>query len=1750
MPWKLQSPGLSGPSKDKAKDKGTENDPLAAIQAVLSIAKDSVTGLGVPGLEAAVGGLLSVLTSIKNVKDNEADLITFGKTVNRFCESIAPPLRALKTAEQPVMPNELPQRLATLVVDLDAMSSKARKLLSRGRIQKFLNNQEDAGVIGQLNLELNQTVQAFLLKGSIMTEISLAEAHQDIKHGFASTETTVLKAEASLHESQQKISDNVVLLASSTARAEISLDELKAETKGGFDTVQSHTLRTEKAIYDTHDQLSQKLDVVAEGLQQFDKAASNSQSMLLNASQSQLLRELPRAQARYDSQSRGDAHGCFEGTRTNTLNEIYAWINNEDPKTPPIFWLCGLAGIGKSTIAHTIAAEEEVKHRLGASFFFSRDVADRRNPLLVYPTIAYQLAIFNPDLKKSIVGALEQDPDVGLAVMRKQFQKLIVEPLSSWEDKGKRVVIVMDALDECYPESGAEEILVRWAAELRRISVPLKILITSRPELHIRAKFQSPSLRLISQPYILHDIEQSIVQADIELFLRHRLNQIGEDHGLPTPWPTDFELRILVRRAGILFIFAATAIKFIESGKRRDPQSRLNILLKRDVPKAPSKFQEVDSLYTQVLQHAVSMIDDDGYEEDLVVARQTFREVLEAVVLLKDPLPSSSLEALLSLKRGAVRSAITHLHSVLVVPEVLSGQIRLFHPSFHDFLTNSQRCLDPGFYLNPEESHTRLAALCFKQMSAKLQHDPCAIRNPWLNNAEVPDLQKRVDAAIPPHVQYCCLYAAGHLSQASPSDASLSSLVNSFCRTKLLVWIEYLSLLGDLDNAVTSLRVMEGWYKKVHSPNAETLSLLHDAHRVVLQFSQGIRLSSGHIYTSALPFSPPCPLQKHYSSACPLDYVLMGQPSRWNNCVSVIEQSDTSWSVAYSADGEKLAAGGSKGDLRVISSPAGADLLLLEGHKRGIRALAFSNDGSRVASASEDRSAKVWDITTGMLLATLQGHSDAVTFVAFVSDDSMVVTASDDCTLRFWHSITGAPLSCRSGQDCEISAGAVSPDGTTIATAGDGSIGIWDLHQDEPITLLTAPTKTYVSIAFLRDNQHLISGSGRNGVDLWDYRAGTLLKVFQVPGDAYCLAIAPSGAELAISCSEQSVRIWDTGSWSTVGLLEGHLGDIQSLAYSPDGTALASGSDDHSIRVWDRAGDAPNRSPTVAVGPNDWHNNLAVSANGSYVVSTSTRSRSVKIWNLVSNEPPRTVRTEECPDFVTCSPDGRLFAYEGQTDGLQALDEHEFQRLRLFRMEDLECLSVQEVERLSGMRIRGGTAFSSDGTLLTSSSLTPGFRASTVYVWSTDSDELLHVFDSDNGEDIGGLAFSSDNARLFYASTSWCGVWDMNSGAQIITVDTLDPGSVISCKYFANDTRILCLKRPPQSSTTDIINSFSAYTVDASTLSRIEVVPCGPTTCLDDRPGESHIVSFHDRGEMLWEFKQSAAQRLCWLPKAWRVHMRMSSAVNETAVPPKLKRRKLVDRSLPTGLDDVAEESALYNELQEMERNLDWTISRKRMEIQEALGRPLKGGPQRLNKGAPRKFSSFLKSMIVEIEQDPTLYNESNIVEWHRFPNQPPQDGFEIKRKGDMSVKTRIIMNLEHFPEHFKVLNPLADIINVKEETRVGIVAAFWNYIKMNGLQDKAHPTVIKFDNRLSQAFQMAEVQFNNIPELVNRFLATPDPVVLHHIISVEQPIAPNMQAFDIDVDMDDVFLKGKMNQALLSYSSEAQAAIATVDDE
>lgn len=49
--------------------------------------------------------------------------------------------------------------------------------------------------------------------------------------------------------------------------------------------------------------------------------------------------------------------------------------------------------------------------------------------------------------------------------------------------------------------------------------------------------------------------------------------------------------------------------------------------------------------------------------------------------------------------------------------------------------------------------------------------------------------------------------------------------------------------------------------------------------------------------------------------------------------------------------------------------------------------------------------------------------------------------------------------------------------------------------------------------------------------------------------------------------------------------------------------------------------------------------------------------------------------------------------------------------------------------------------------------------------------------------------------------------------------------------------------------------------------------------------------------------------------------------------------RRLTDRSLPYGLSSISPDANLFDELTEIEKRLDWTIARRRQEINDTLAR-------------------------------------------------------------------------------------------------------------------------------------------------------------------------------------------------------------------
>ena len=108
--------------------------------------------------------------------------------------------------------------------------------------------------------------------------------------------------------------------------------------------------------------------------------------------------------------SSGNRQGCLRGTRRDILLQLELWL--EDTQDHRVFWLNGLAGTGKSTIAQTFAERMFADGKLGASFFCSRDFADRSNLQAIFPTLAFQLAYQYQFFRKELLQVLKAHPDV------------------------------------------------------------------------------------------------------------------------------------------------------------------------------------------------------------------------------------------------------------------------------------------------------------------------------------------------------------------------------------------------------------------------------------------------------------------------------------------------------------------------------------------------------------------------------------------------------------------------------------------------------------------------------------------------------------------------------------------------------------------------------------------------------------------------------------------------------------------------------------------------------------------------------------------------------------------------------------------------------------------------------------------------------------------------------------------------------------------------------------------------------------------------------------------------------------------------------------------------------------------------------------------------------------------------------------------------------------------------------------------
>ncbi|KAH7325338.1 hypothetical protein B0J17DRAFT_723105 [Rhizoctonia solani] len=327
--------------------------------------------------------------------------------------------------------------------------------------------------------------------------------------------------------------------------------------------------------------------------------------------------------------------------------------------------------------------------------------------------------------------------------------------------------------------------------------------------------------------------------------------------------------------------------------------------------------------------------------------------------------------------------------------------------------------------------------------------------------------------------------------------------------------------------------------------------------------------------------------------------------------------------------------------------------------------------------------------------------------------------------------------------------------------------------------------------------------------------------------------------------------------------------------------------------------------------------------------------------------------------------------------------------------------------------------------------------------------------------------------------------------------------------------------------------------------------------------------------------------------------------------PPELikKRRKLASRAIPDCVireyrENGVTDADLYEQLVEREKKLDWITQRKRIELQDAIHKVTKTrrtlrvfvshtasnqawqasenpAPPNFETGegvpswtlriqgrlleseemnsedastsAP-KFSALLKGMRVEIEREQALYAEPNHVEWHNTAQEHAVNGFNITRRGDQPL-TRIRIMLHPAPHdpslvRFKLSPQLSNLLDLTSATRPDAISAMWTYVRSRGLFDKVDRRKVRSDDALRTITNSDMFDFHHIPEIVTRNLVHPEPIILNYELKLEANNPnPTPKAFDIPIDVDDVALKTKLQEAYAAITQGDQTEIQTLDD-
>ena len=497
--------------------------------------------------------------------------------------------------------------------------------------------------------------------------------------------------------------------------------------------------------------------------------------------------------------------------------------------------------------------------------------------------------------------------------------------------------------------------------------------------------------------------------------------------------------------------------------------------------------------------------------------------------------------------------------------------------------------------------------------------------------------------------------------------------------------------------------------------------------------------------------------------------------------------------VAFSPNGNLLAAGSSHCDVRVWRTIDGKHIRTYEGHKDWIKDIAFSPDGKILASSSGDETIRIWDISTPQNLKVFRGHTNQIRSIAFSPDGKILASASDDCSIRLWEVETGkCNLVLQEGYQWILSV-VFHPNGKIIASGGDDKkIRFWDLRTGECLRVLEGHQGSILSIAFMSNGNFIASAGEDKLIRLWNFETGQYIKSFKGHEEIVRKVVfSMDGHKLASGGDDRTIRIWDVNSGKCVNVLRGHLDQIRDIVLNSDNKTLASGSKDKTLRLWNIDTNKPIQTLQGYIYP-IW--SVACSADGKMFASSSSDQATLLVWSASTYTLLNSLTGHITGVRAICfSPDSKSLISAGLDMTVRVWDVNTGECFTIFHKHNARVLSLaispngnivasagsDKIIRLwniiSGQQIKNlnghtapiwAIAFSHDGQLIASAG-----DDETVRLWDVNTSSEIRVMHGHTNP-VLSVVFSLDDSLLITcASDKKIKVWDVNTGKNIKTLE-------------------------------------------------------------------------------------------------------------------------------------------------------------------------------------------------------------------------------------------------------------------------------------------------------------------------------------------------------------------------------------------